>query len=93
VIEQSQEISKWTYDKWKCDNPGFKVGDSVWLEATNLATNKPSLKLASKWHRPFWIMDKLSDLTYQLKLPPHLKIHDIFHINVLSEVKPTTIPY
>jgi hypothetical protein len=48
AIEQSQEISKWAYDKWKHNKPGFKVGDSVWLEATNLATDKPSPKLASK---------------------------------------------
>jgi len=48
AIEQSQDISKWAYNRWKHDNPGFKVGDSVWLEATNLATDKPSLKLTSK---------------------------------------------
>jgi len=64
AIERSQEISKQAYDKWKRDNPGFQVGDSVWLEATNLVTNEPSPKLASKCHGPFRIKDKLSDLTY-----------------------------
>jgi hypothetical protein len=73
AIEWSQEISKQAYDKWRRDNPGFEVRDSVWLEATNLATDKPSPKLASKRHRPFWILDRLSDLTYHLKLPPHWK--------------------
>ena len=69
AIEQSQEISKWVYNKWKNKNPGFKVRDSVWLEATNLSTDEPSPKLASKWHSPFKIKDKLSDLTYCLELP------------------------
>jgi hypothetical protein len=92
AIKRSQEISKQAYDKWKRDNPGFKVGDSVWLEATNLVTDKPSPKLASKQHGPFQILDKLSDLTYCLELPLHWKIHDIFHVNVLSEAKPDTIP-
>jgi hypothetical protein len=83
---------KRAYDKWRCGNPGFEVRDSVWLEATNLMTDEPSPKLASKWHRPFQILNRLSDLTYCLKLLPHWKIHNIFHINVLSEVKPDTIP-
>jgi hypothetical protein len=64
----------------------------VWLKAMNLATDEPSLKLASKCHSPFWIRDRLSDLTYQLELPAHWKIHNIFHVNVLSEVRPDTIP-
>jgi hypothetical protein len=92
VIERSQEISKWAYDRWKRNNPGFQVGDLVWLEATNLATNEPSLKLASKQHGPFQIQDRLSDLTYQLELPTHWKLHNVFHINVLSEAQPNTIP-
>ena len=64
VIEQSQEISKRAYDRWRRENPGFEVGDHVWLEATNLAMNKPLPKLASKRHSPFLIKDKLLELTY-----------------------------
>jgi hypothetical protein len=92
VIERSQEISKRAYDRWKCDNPGFQVGDSVWLKATNLATDEPSLKLASKRHGPFQIKDRLLDLTYRLELPAHWKIHDVFHVNVLSKAQPDMIP-
>ena len=91
AIERSQEISKRAYDKWKRDNPSFQVGDSVWLEATNLATDEPSPKLASKHHGPFRIKDKLLDLTYRLELPTQWKIHDVFHVNVLSEATPDTI--
>jgi hypothetical protein len=92
AMERSQEISKWAYNRWKHDNPGFQVGDLVWLEATNLATDEPSLKLMSKHHGPFWIKDKLLDLTYQLELPTHWKIHNVFHVNVLSEAQLDTIP-
>jgi len=92
AIKRSQEISKQVYNRWKGDNLGFKAGDSVWLEATNLATDKPSPKLASKHHGPFLIKEKLSDLTYRLELLPHWKIHDIFHVNVLSKAKLDTIP-
>jgi len=92
AIKQLQEISKQAYDRWKGNNLGFKAGDLVWLKAMNLTTDEPSLKLTSKRHSPFLIKEKLSDLTYCLKLPLHWKIHDIFHVNVLSEAKPDTIP-
>jgi len=92
AIEQSQDISKRAYNKWKRNNPGFQVGDSVWLEATNLATNEPSPKLMSKCHGLFRIKDKLLDLTYRLELPAQWKIHDVFHVNVLSEARPDMIP-
>ena len=92
AIEQSQEILKQVYDRWKNENPGFKVRDLVWLEATNLSTDEPSPKLASKRHGPFKIKDKLSDLTYCLELPTCWRIHDVFHVNILSEAKTDTIP-
>ena len=93
AIKRSQEVTKRAYDRWKRGNPGFEVGDHVWLEATNLATDEPSPKLASKRHGPFPIKDKLSELTYRLELPTHWKIHDVFHVNVLLEAEPDTIPH
>ena len=93
AIEWSQEVSRRAYNRWKRGNPGFEVGNCIWLEAMNLATDEPSPKLMSKWHSPFPIKDKLSELTYQLELPAHWKIHNVFHVNVLSEAKPNMIPY
>jgi hypothetical protein len=90
AIECSQDVSKRAYDKWKGVNPGFRVGSSVWLEAT---MDKPSPKLASKHHGPFKITEKLSDLMYRLSLPAKWKIHDVFHVNVLSKAVPDTIPH
>ena len=65
AIRQSQEVLKKAYDKWKGDNPGFKIGDLVWLEVTNLSMDEPSPKLVSKclsWS--FKIKEKLLELTY-----------------------------
>jgi hypothetical protein len=69
------------------------VGLSVWLEATNLLTDEPSPKLASKRHSLFKVAEKLSDLTYRLTLPVKWKIHDVFHVNVLSEAVSDMIPH
>ena len=62
MIKQSQEVSKWAYDKWKGENPRFEVGDSVWLKAMNLSTDEPSWNLQanimdpSKSRRSYWIL-------------------------------------
>jgi hypothetical protein len=44
----------------------WKVGNKVWLEATNLRLHYPSRKLAPKRVGPFEITQVLSPLTYQL---------------------------
>jgi hypothetical protein len=67
----------------------WKVGDKVWLEATNLHIPYPSRKLAPKRHGPFEIAQVLSPLVYRLHLPPTWKIHDVFHAHLLSSYRQT----
>jgi hypothetical protein len=62
----------------------FKIGDKVWLEGHNLRTEQPTAKLAPKRHGPFPIKKVLSPITYQLTLPPTWKIHDVFHVDLLT---------
>jgi hypothetical protein len=62
----------------------FKEGDQVWLEGRNLHLDQPSAKLAPKCHRPFTITKALSPITYQLKLPHQWKIHNVFHVDLLT---------
>jgi hypothetical protein len=62
----------------------FKEGDYVWLEGRNLHLDVPSTKLAPKRHGPFPIKRVLSPITYQLTLPGTWKIHDIFHVDLLT---------
>ena len=72
----------------RCFSP-WKVGDKVWLEATNLQIPYPSRKLAPKCHSPFEIAQVLSPLTYRLRLPSTWKIHDVFHATLLSSYRQT----
>jgi hypothetical protein len=62
----------------------FKEGDQVWLEGCNLHLDQPSAKLAPKRHGPFTIKRVLSPITYQLTLPHQWKIHDVFHVDLLT---------
>ena len=62
----------------------FEEGKQVWLEGCNLKTHHPTTKLAPCQYRPFPINRKLSPITYRLTLPSSMKIHPIFHVDLLT---------
>jgi hypothetical protein len=62
----------------------FKPGNSVWLEATNIHSNRPSRKLDNKRYSPFEIEEKVGDRAYRLKLPETWAIHNVFHSTLLT---------
>ena len=62
--------------------PVYKVGDKVFLLTRNIRTERSSKKLDDKNICPFKIK-KLIELLYQLELPHTMKIHDVFHANLL----------
>ena len=66
----------------------FKPGDHVWLNAKDLITERPSKKLDHKRLGPFKIIRKISELAYELKLPPSFKIHPVISASRLERAKP-----
>jgi hypothetical protein len=64
------------------------LGDDIWLKAKNLVV-KGSRKLLPKRYGPFKVLKHIGMVAYWLKLPPTMKIHDIFHIDLLSPYKET----
>ena len=69
----------------------YQKGDKVWLEGHNLNTTHPSSKLAPRCYGPFPITRVVSCTSYQLKLPPQWKLHDVFHATLLTPYKETTL--
>jgi hypothetical protein len=67
----------------------YILGQRVWLEATNLRTTHPTIKLRPKRYGPFTITRVISHVAYQLDLPPQWKIHNVFHAAYLSPYKET----
>ena len=80
-----QIMRKWTTKTFTL----WKVGDKVWLEATNLHLQYPSRKLTPRHQGPFEISQVLSPIIYHLWLPPTWKIHDVLHASLLSPFKQT----
>jgi hypothetical protein len=61
----------------------LEVNQQVWLDARNLHVNTPSKKLSPRRYGPFKVIKQISKVAYQLKLPPSMRIHDVFHIDRL----------
>ena len=66
----------------------FQVGEHVFIK---VRPKKSSLrlgscaKLAPCYCGPFKILSRIGQVSYQLALPPNLKVHNVFHIFVLKK--------
>jgi Chromo (CHRromatin Organisation MOdifier) domain len=67
----------------------FKEGERVWLEGTHLKLPYETMKLAPRRYGPFHITSKVSDVAYRLKIPEKWKIHNVFHVSLLTPYKET----
>jgi len=66
----------------------IKEGDQVWLEGRNL-TIASNRKLSPKRYGPFKVSQKISPVAMQLDLPQSMKIHNVFHMDLLLPYKET----
>ncbi|KAH7438552.1 hypothetical protein KP509_04G020000 [Ceratopteris richardii] len=65
-----------------------KEGDRFFLQvptrSTSLSTGKCT-KLSPRFCGPWKIVKKLSDVTYQLEVPPDCRVHPVFHFSKLRK--------
>lgn len=65
----------------------YTEGEKVWLDGQNIWLRMKSAKLSDRRLGPFHVKKKLSNFAYQLELPGTMKIHDVFHVSLLSKVR------
>ena len=86
--EAAQEAQRKVQDSWIKQKPRYRpfaIGDRVWLEGTNL--NLPAnvtLKLSPRRYGPFRVVAVISNAAFKIELPPHWKIHNVFHMLLLT---------
>ena len=66
----------------------IKEGDQVWLEGCNLSISD-NYKLSPKQYGPFKVSQKISPVAMRLNLPTSMKIHNMFHTDLLLPYKET----
>ena len=45
-------------------------------------------KLSARYCGPYVIIKKINNQAYQLLLPPNVKVHNVFHVNLLKKYVP-----
>ncbi len=82
ALKLAAERMKWYYDKG-VQNVPFKVGDQVLLNLKDYQSTERALH--PRYEGPFTIIEKLSPVTFKLKLPPKYRAyHPVFHASKLA---------
>ena len=73
----------------------FEVGDHVFLKVMpnrGVVRFSKRGKLASRYIRPFEILERVGTVAYRLALPPSLSgIHEVFHVSMLRKYTPDPV--
>jgi hypothetical protein len=73
--------------------PVFAPGDRVWLDGSDIATNRPLTKLSHQRLGPFVVKAYVGQSAYCLSLSPHFhRLHPVFPVVKLSPALPDPIP-
>ena len=79
-------------DQSRKEKPTYKVGQKVWLEASNFSTDRPSKKLSHGRLGPCPIVEIVNPNTVKLRLPRQLRIHPVFNVSDVRPFNESTIP-
>jgi hypothetical protein len=64
------------------------VGQNVLLSTINFKLAHPGTrKLLPKWVGPFKVIERIGKVVYKLELPPNLKMHNVFHVQLLKKYR------
>jgi transposase InsO family protein len=63
----------------------YKVGDQVLLSTEHITTaydsTRPAASLQARYFGPFTLLQQRSPVSFQVELPPTMRIHDVFHVD------------
>lgn len=65
----------------------YQVGDLVLLSTKNIRlkkTQEMARKLMPKWIGPLKVLAQVGPVAVRLEMPPHLKMHNVFHVNLVK---------
>ena len=87
-LKEAQDYQKSYVDKKRKDKY-YQIGDHVYLKVkskwSSLSLGRCS-KLAPIFCGPFEIMAKRGPVAYELALPAHIRVHNVFHAYLLKNM-------
>lgn len=86
--EAATQRTKENADRRRGVTSNYKVGDQVWLVMQDLRNTQGSRKLSPCYIGPYQIRRQINEVTYELALPRHSRVHPAFHISRLNPVTP-----
>ena len=90
----AQAMYEFSANRSCCPCPHYFIEDEVWLNAKNLNTARPAVKLDDRHVRSFKVkrVFEKNSLVIELKLPKFMKVHPVFHTTLLSHVATDPLP-
>ena len=90
----AQAMYEFSANRSRCPCPHYFIEDEVWLNAKNLNTAHPAVKLNNHHVRPFKVKHifEKNSLVIELELPESMKVHSVFHATLLSHVATDPLP-
>ena len=85
-------MAKYYHQGVSTNEPTFKVGDWVMLNAKDIKTIRPSKKLDHKMRGKFKVKRLVGTHAYELELPVGSGKHPVFHISMLEPYHHNIIP-
>ena len=80
ALAKSKDNMTKYYDQRQTPTPNYKPGDKVYLDASDIHTNRPLRKLFHCRLGPFPIVKKVGNRAYQLQLPLSMsRLHPVFN--------------
>ena len=74
-----------SYADAKRSEASFTLNQLVLLSTVNINKHNHNRKLFPRFIGPYKITRLVNDVAYELELPTHFKIHNVFHVSLLKE--------
>eukprot|EP00253_Pinus_taeda_P022056 PITA_22056 len=86
-LKAAQDRQK-NFAEWKRRFKEYQVGDHMYVRIRakeNTLQWSGCAKLAPRYCGPFQILARIEPVAYQLTLPSHIRVHNVFHVSVLNK--------
>ena len=83
-MNRALKIQKEQANERRLPAPRYEPGDKVWLNAKNIKTRRPSIKLDHRRLGPYEVIESVTPRAIRLRLPETVRLHPVFHVSLLE---------